>query len=177
MLFRPLVSKIWARTDQNDTFFDRHLECAIQTELVVEPDIPFIGRKQSCRFQYNSVVCQKDKSSRRLALCQGQRSRRVKNRTNPNKRVKTFSCDFPKFYHSNPNSFGANVHLRPNLKKTVKVIERSGDVTPKYDKLEGHTRSPCTPKMVQFWPVFTELWHSGEKKDWHVPLFFDRQPS
>ena len=56
----------------------RHLECAIQTELVVEPDIPVIGRKQSCRFQYNSVICQKDTKDRRLAVSQGQRSRRAK---------------------------------------------------------------------------------------------------
>ena len=44
-------------------------------------------------------------------------------------RVKTFSYDFPKLHHSNPNSFCANIHLRPNLLKTVKVIERSSDVT------------------------------------------------
>ena len=29
---------------------------------------------------------------------------------------KTFSYDFPKLHHSNPNSFGANVYLR-QLKK------------------------------------------------------------
>ena len=32
-------------------------------------------------------------------------------------RAKTFSYDFPRLHHSNPNSFGANVHLRPNFKK------------------------------------------------------------
>ena len=39
------------------TTIGRHLECAIQTELVVEPDIglPLIGRKQSCRLQYHFV--------------------------------------------------------------------------------------------------------------------------
>ena len=41
------------------TTIGRHLECAIQAELVVESDIPLI-RKQSCRFQCNSVICQKD---------------------------------------------------------------------------------------------------------------------
>ena len=61
----------------------RHLENAIHTELVVELDIPLIGRKQSCRFQYNSVICLKDTKDRRLAPCQGQRSRRAKHRTNP----------------------------------------------------------------------------------------------
>ena len=66
------------------TTIGRHLECAIQTELVVEPDIPLIGRKQSCRFQYNSSYARKiQKSSRRLALYQGQRSRRAKNRIHP----------------------------------------------------------------------------------------------
>ena len=39
---------------------DRHLECAIQTELVVKPDIPLIRSKQSGRFKCNSVICQKD---------------------------------------------------------------------------------------------------------------------
>ena len=42
------------------TTIGRHLECAIQTELVVQPDIPPIRRKQSWRFVYNSVICQKD---------------------------------------------------------------------------------------------------------------------
>ena len=46
-------------------------------------------------------------------------------------RVKTFIYDFPKLHHSSPNSFGANVHLRKILLKTVKVIERSRDVTPR----------------------------------------------
>ena len=46
-------------------------------------------------------------------------------------RVKTSSYHSPKLHHSNPNSFGANVHLRQIKKKTVKVIERSRDVTPR----------------------------------------------
>ena len=54
-------------------------------------------------------------------------------------RVKTFIYDFPKLHHSIPNSFGANVHLRQFFFKTVKVIERSRDVTPrsKVGKIEG----------------------------------------
>ena len=37
----------------------------------------------------------------------------------------------------------------------------SRDVTPrlKYEESKGHLRSPCTPNMEQFWPVFTELRH------------------
>ena len=45
-------------------------ECAIHTELVVEPDIPLIGRMQSSRFQYNSAICQKDTKDRTFSLCQ-----------------------------------------------------------------------------------------------------------
>ena len=76
-------------------------------------------------------------------------------------RVKTLSYDFPKLHHSSPNSFGANVHLRKLLLKTVKVIERSRDVTPrsKVEKSKGRPRSPCAPNMVQFRPLFPELRH------------------
>ena len=37
----------------------RHLECAIQTELVVELELALIERKQ-CRFRHNSIICQED---------------------------------------------------------------------------------------------------------------------
>ena len=79
----------------------RHLECALQTELVVESDIPLIGRKQSCRLQYNYVICQKDTKRVRV----GWHCAKVKGRAElkiENPRVKTFSCDFPKLHHSNP---------------------------------------------------------------------------
>ena len=74
-------------------------------------------------------------------------------------RVKTFIYDFPKLHHSSPNSFGANVHLRKKKLKTVKVIERSRDVTPrsKVEKSKGRPRSPCAPNTVQFQPLFPEL--------------------
>ena len=36
----------------------RHLECAIQTELVVELELALIERKQ-CR-RHNSIICQED---------------------------------------------------------------------------------------------------------------------
>ena len=29
----------------------------------------------------------------------------------------------------------------------------------KYENSKGHRRSPSAPNMVQFSPVFTELWH------------------
>ena len=38
----------------------RHLECAIQTELVVEPEVALIERKQYRRFRHNSIICQED---------------------------------------------------------------------------------------------------------------------
>ena len=60
---------------------------------------------------------------------------------------------------TSPNSFGANVHLHKKNVKTVKVIERSRDVTPrsKVEKSKGRPRSPCAPNMVQFQPLFPEL--------------------
>ena len=75
--------------------------------------------------------------------------------------MKTFIYNFPKLHHSSPNSFGANVHLRKILLKTVKVIERSRDVTPrsKVEESKGRPRSPCAPNMVQFQPLFPELRH------------------
>ena len=61
----------------------RHLECAIQTELVVELELTLIERKQCRRFRHNSIICQKDtKGLRRLALCQGQGHAELKNRKN-----------------------------------------------------------------------------------------------
>ena len=36
----------------------RHLECAIQTELVVELEVALIERKQYRRFRHNSIICQ-----------------------------------------------------------------------------------------------------------------------
>ena len=44
------------------TIIDRHLECAIQPELVVKIEFVLIERKQSCRFRHNSIIglCQKD---------------------------------------------------------------------------------------------------------------------
>ena len=38
----------------------RHLECAIQTELVVELELALIERKQSRQFRHNSIIRQKD---------------------------------------------------------------------------------------------------------------------
>ena len=34
----------------------RHLECAIQTELVVELELALIERKQCRRFRHNSII-------------------------------------------------------------------------------------------------------------------------
>ena len=42
------------------TTIGRHLECAIQTEPVVELELALIERKQSRRFRHNSIICQKD---------------------------------------------------------------------------------------------------------------------
>ena len=48
-LVAVLVSDLWAMAGKNGTFFStigRHLECAIQTELVVELELALIERKQ-----------------------------------------------------------------------------------------------------------------------------------
>ena len=84
-------------------------------------------------------------------------------------RVKTFIYDFPKLHHSNPNSFGANVHLRQFCLNTVKVIERSRDVRPrsKVTKLKKRPRSPWAPNMVQFRPLFLELRHFEKNATHH----------
>ena len=37
-----------------------HLECAIQTELVVELELALFERKQPRPFRHNSIICQKD---------------------------------------------------------------------------------------------------------------------
>ena len=66
-----------------------------------------------------------------------------------NSRVKTFSYDFPKLHHSSPNSFGANIHLRQFFFKTVKVIERSRDVTPR-SKVENRRGGQGAP-VHQIW--------------------------
>ena len=41
------------------TRIGRHFKCAIQTELVVELELALIERKQSRRFQHNSIILQK----------------------------------------------------------------------------------------------------------------------
>ena len=48
-LVAVLVSDLWAMAGKNGTVFStigRHLECAIQTELVVELELALIERKQ-----------------------------------------------------------------------------------------------------------------------------------
>ena len=44
----------------NFTIIGRHLECAIQPELVVELEFVLIERKQSIQFRHNSIICQKE---------------------------------------------------------------------------------------------------------------------
>ena len=75
----------------------RHLECAVQTELVVEIEL-----KGSNLVDFGTILSYARKirkGSPRLALCQGQRSCRAKNKGKSS--VKTLSYDFPKLHHSN----------------------------------------------------------------------------
>ena len=61
----------------------RHLECAIRTELVVELELALIERSNIVDFGTILSYARKiRKGLRRLALCQVQRSGRVKNRKN-----------------------------------------------------------------------------------------------
>ena len=59
---RPLpIYGLWqAKMAQFFSTIGRHLECAIQTELVVELELALIERKQCRRFRHNSIICQKD---------------------------------------------------------------------------------------------------------------------
>ena len=64
-LVAVLVSDLWARLWQAKmaqlfSTIGRHLECAIQTELVVELELALIERKQYRRFRHNSIICQED---------------------------------------------------------------------------------------------------------------------
>ena len=43
----------------------RHLECAIQTKLVVELKLALIEREQSTRFRHNSIIWKKDSLRKR----------------------------------------------------------------------------------------------------------------
>ena len=62
-------------------------------------------------------------------------------------------------------------------KKKGKVIERSGDFTPrsKYEKSKGYPSSPCASNLVQFRLLYTKSRHFEKK--WHAPFLFDRPPS
>ena len=42
------------------TTIGRHLECAIQTELIVELELALIEREESRRLRHNSITWQKD---------------------------------------------------------------------------------------------------------------------
>ena len=93
-------------------------------------------------------------------------------------RVKTFIYDFPKLHHSSPNSFGAKVHLRQFFKKTVKVIERSRDVTPR-PKVESRIKGVAkVPLCTKYGAIPTSI--SGVTtfwKKWHTLFFLDRPSS
>ena len=112
MLFHPLVSKIWAETDQIGTLFDnnwppswmRHsdwTDCWTRVspnrkEAISSISVQFYHmaeRYERVRFGWH---CAKGHAELKIEK----------------PRVKTSSYHFPKLYHSNPNSFSANVHLR-----------------------------------------------------------------
>ena len=59
-LVAVLVSDLWAMAGRFFSTIGRHLECAIQTELVVELELALIERKQCRRFRHNSIICQEN---------------------------------------------------------------------------------------------------------------------
>ena len=76
------------------TTIGRHLECAIQTELVVELKLDLIERKQSCQFRHNSFICHRYDRVRldwHCAKVKGHAELKIEK-----PRVKTFSYNFPK---------------------------------------------------------------------------------
>ena len=146
-------------------------------QVVVELELALIERKQYRRFRHNSI-CHMPERYERVRI--GWHCAKVKGHAElkiEKPRVKTFIYNFPKLHHSSPNSFGANVHLRQFLLKTVKVIESSRDVTPrsKVGKLKGHPRNPPVP---QIW-CNSEHYSGSYRilKKWNAPFFFDRSPS
>ena len=134
------------------------------------------------------------KSVRRLALCQGQRSCRAKKKKKEEQTQSNLSLSFVPCWHLrlNPEKdrFPQITPFQPprtvpvltstyaqiKKKTPVNVIERSRDGTPrsKYDKSEGHTRSPCASNLVQFQLLFTKL-RQFEKQMAH-PISFYRPP-
>ena len=90
----------------------RHLECAIQTKLVVEFENFSPHRKEAISLisaQFYNMA------GRYERVCIGWHCAKVKGHAElkiEKSRVKTFIYDFPKLHHSSPNSFSANVHLR-----------------------------------------------------------------
>ena len=113
-------------------------------------------------------------------VCVGWHCAKVKGHTElkiEKSRVKTFIYDFPKLHHSSPKSFGGNVHLRQFFVKTVKVIERSRDVTPrsKGKKIEGAPKVPLCTKCGAIPTIISGVTAFWTK--WHTPFFLDRPPS
>ena len=54
-----LVSDLWAMAGKNGTVFETigcHLECVIQTELIVELELALIERKQSRRLTFIDIL-------------------------------------------------------------------------------------------------------------------------
>ena len=94
-----------------------HLECAIQAEMVVELELAGIKRKQSHRFQHNSIM-----PERYERVCVGWHCAKVKGHAElkiEKPRVKTHSYHFPKLHHSNPNRFRANNYLLFIFRKQI----------------------------------------------------------
>ena len=78
-------------------------------------------------------------------------------------REKTFIYDFPKLYHSSPNSFGGNAH------RHTKVKSEQGT------NIEGAPKVPLCTKYGAIPTIIsgvTAFW-----KKWHTPFFLDLPPS
>ena len=79
------------------TTIGRHLECAIQTELIVELEL--------AQFYHMAERYERVRLGWHCAKVKGHAELKIEKN-----RVKTSSYHYHKLHHSSPNSFGANVH-------------------------------------------------------------------
>ena len=131
MVVHPLVSKIWAGTDQKGTLFDNNWR----------PSWMCHSGQNGC---WTGVS-----SNRKEAI--SSISAQMHHMQESYKRVRKCAKGKGRV------ELKIALHLHPILQKKVKVIERSDDVTPrwKYDKSKGHPSSPCPSNLVQFRLLFS----------------------
>ena len=131
------------------TIIGRHLEWAIQPELVVKLEFVLIERKHAVLSISPQFYHMPERHERVLERWHCAKVKGHAELIIQKPRVKTLSYDFPKLHHPKPNSLCANVHLRQSLWKTVKVTERSRrrHTKVKASKSEGALKVPMCLKF------------------------------